>query len=148
MRRARSVLLIGGWVPMAWSKIFFRASWSSRFTMLGLLMFSLAMGSNFRTLHSGQPQQQHLILCAHQLSDSCQGNAFLQSCDIIQQSNLADTKHLPTLFHSSFDSIIVHREPHANFTCPPPFNGLSPHFTAELLISASLPIIHWLETSK
>ena len=38
---------------------------SPRFTLLGLLMFSLAMGLNFRTRHPGQPQQQHLILCTH-----------------------------------------------------------------------------------
>ena len=53
---------------------------NSRFTMLGLQMFSLAMGSNFRTL---QPPQ-HLILCTHQLSNLCQGSVILPSCGKIQ----------------------------------------------------------------
>ena len=116
------------------------------FTMLGPLMLSLAMTSNFRTFHPRQSQQR-LILCTHQLSNPCQGNAFLPSCDITPQFNPAYTKYLP---------MCIPRTPQHNCSwgtlreihIPSPSNGLSPNFTTKPLISASLSIIPSLEPFK
>ena len=116
---------------------------SSHSAVLSLLILSLAMGSNFYTLHPCQPQQR-FILCTHQLSNSCQGNSFLQSCDIIQPS-----KHqISTPMYSTVSIAPQSMGSLTRISHPPPSNGLSPHFIIEPLISASLPTIPLLEPSK